>query len=107
MSPASITVVGVDIFVHTTSLPTIAAGTDLGSFELKTISNRGTKVWPPPTPPIHMTDVYGCRFMYKGAGHPPVLELLTKLEKMGWNWVHIEKLNEINGKAGYSVAQGE
>lgn len=105
---SSVKVMGVDVFVRTTKMPVIQTGSDsIGPFELKTVSNRGTKVWPGNTPHIHMTDVYGCRFMHTGAGVAPVTELLTKLEKLGWEWVHVEKLLEINGKPGYSLAQGE
>lgn len=108
MSQAQVKIVGTDVFVRTDKMPALKSDADLGAFELKMISNRGTKVWPGKAPAINMTDVYSCRFMYKGSdAKVPVTELLAKLDKLGWEWVHVEKLLEINGKAGFTVAQGE
>ncbi len=102
-----IKVVGVDVFIRQASIPKLTQGPAVGDFELKVISNRGTKVWPGNPPNIHMTDVYTCRFIYKGSSIPPALELIGKLEALGFEWVHIEKLLEIDGKPGFAVAQGE
>jgi hypothetical protein len=104
---AQIKIVGLDVFVRHEGIPALPAGVDLGPFELKVISNRGTKVWPGNAPKIHLTDVFTCRFVHKGAGAVPALDLLGKLEKLGFEWVHIEKLLEIDGKPGFAVAQGE
>ena len=106
MSQSDMKMVGLDVFVRTAELPAKLGDIDLAGFELKVISNRGTKVWPAPTPPIHMTDVYCCRFMQK-APKADALELLKAIEQKGFTWVHIEKLHEINGKPGFGLAQGE
>jgi hypothetical protein len=102
-------VVGVDVFVTQEGLPTL--GALKSRLELKTISNRGTKVWPGPLPPIHLTDVHGCRFRPKSGSDEvaskEVLELLAELEAAGLSWVHVEKLLEIDGKPGFALAQGE
>jgi hypothetical protein len=100
--------VGVDIFVVQKDLPALKE--NLGRFELKMISNRGTKVWPGPTPEIHLTDVHVCRFRPVGnpsCSHEEVLELVMTLQRKGYEWVHIEKLLEIRGQPAFSVAQGE
>ncbi len=94
--------VGIDVFVYTDKgLPKVP--TTLAGFELKVISNRGTKVWPGDLPKINLTDVYSCRF--RGTGSP--IELLQAVEKAGFTWVHVEKLHEIDGKEMFAKAQGE
>lgn len=103
-----IKVVGVDVFVQMSRLPELPAALKGHALQMKMISNRGTKVWPGELPPIHLTDVFCCRFMgNSGDVESQILDLLSALEKAGWRWVHLEKLMEFEGKAGYSVAQGE
>lgn len=108
MSATNFKLLGVDVFVNQASVPAELAQLKGAPFKLKTISNRGTKIWPPPAPSIHLTDVYGCRFMAEGAvTNGDVLSLLEAIDAAGYRWVHVEKLHEINGKPGFSAAQGE
>jgi len=106
---ANVKLLGADIFIVGDALPIIEDR--LGRFELKMISNRGTKVWPGPTPPIHLTDVHRCRFRPADGSphvsHAEVLALIGEVENRGFEWVHIEKLIEIDGKPAFSFAQGE
>jgi hypothetical protein len=108
-STHKVRVVGVDVFVTQEGLPTLS--TLKSRLELKTISNRGTKVWPGPLPPIHLTDVHGCRFRPKSGSDEvspqEVLDLLGEIDSLGFSWVHVEKLLEIDGKPGFALAQGE
>jgi len=94
--------VGIDVFLYSANGMPRPPEKLLG-YELKIISNRGTKIWPGELPKINLTDVYRCR--YRGEGGP--LALLGEIEKLGFHWVHIEKLHNINGKDCFSVAQGE
>lgn len=98
--------VGVDLFVRQAKIPEFRDPSVAG-FRLRSISNRGTKIWPAPTPPIHLTDVFGCRFLFEGKGQPDFTGFLTAIEKLGFEWVHVEKLHELGGKPAYSSIQGE
>jgi hypothetical protein len=104
-------VVGADIFIVQKDLPQLPA--QVGRLKSTLISNRGAKVWPGPTPPIEMIDVWRCRFRLdkdaesKGTQSSEILSLLSELEKAGFEWVHVEKLLMLNGKAGFSKADGE
>lgn len=97
----SIKVIGLDVFIRAATMP--APFKDhLAGFELVSIANRGTQVWPGATPKIQLTDVHRLRFMHRGSGEATSLALLTELEKRGLEWVHVEKLHEINGAQAFS-----
>lgn len=110
----NVKVVGFDVFVvHQGGLPALPH--EIDNLKLTLMSNRGTKVWPGPTPNIHMTDVYRCRYISKSSTEKnmmmvsaaSVLSSLATIESSGFEWVHVEKLLEIHGEAGYAKAQGE
>ncbi|MCL2356288.1 MAG: NADP-dependent isocitrate dehydrogenase [Defluviitaleaceae bacterium] len=118
--PVSVTaksrrVIGADIFVEWPqdadalgrSLDKIVEDSD---FRLKMISNRGTKVYPAGEALIDCVDHWRCRFMLRDAGadasSEQVLALLTKISAVH-KWMHVEKLSEIDGEPGYTMAQGE
>ena len=110
MLNAQVKLVGCDVFVSKEGLP--AMPEKIAGLKLSLISNRGTKVWPGPTPKIHLTNVHCCRFVSaekSGAeiNASDVLNLLVGIESAGFEWVHVEKLLEINGKPGFAKAQGE
>lgn len=97
----SIKVIGLDVFIRAAAMP--APFTEqLAGFELVSIANRGTQIWPGATPKIQLTDVHRLRFLHRGSGTPTSLALITELEKRGLEWVHIEKLHEINGAQAFS-----
>jgi isocitrate dehydrogenase len=113
-------VVGADIFLHSNMMPS-----DLGpsverllegtALKLKMISNRGTKVYPPTGAITDNVDQYRCRCMLRsgaekgGTADLADTDLLAVLAKLGakHRWVHIEKLQEIDGAEGFTKAQGE
>ncbi len=106
---------GVDVFVEASLTPE-ELGTHLEQLttdlpiHLKMISNRGTKVY---TPTGAMTDCvnhWRCRFVLNDANSTLGDEtILTLLPRIGahYRWMHIEKLPEFNGEAGFTRAQGE
>ncbi len=98
---------GADVFIeHAGGLPPMPE--KLGPFTLRMISNRGTKVWPGTTPDILLVDHYRCRYISDNeVTRKDVVELLTHLTNSGFTWCHMELLNESNGQARYSKAQGE
>jgi len=105
--------VGVDIFVHSKTLPVETFPVleeKVEGFSLKGISNRGTRVWPGERPNILCVDIYRCRFdknNWSSITQEEIVSLLAHLNKLGLEWVHIEKLHEINGQRAFSAMQGE
>ncbi len=98
---------GADVFVeHAGGLPDMPA--NVGPLTLKMLSNRGTKVWPGPTPDILLVDHYRCRYI---ADEPitraDILALLEAVTTSGVKWCHVELLNQADGQARYTKAQGE
>ena len=97
--------VGLDIFIEDDRIPVLPDR--VGSLQLSLISNRGTKVFPGPTPEIRLVNCHRCRFV----AEQPVTdaELLALIEAVSktHRWVHIEKLRFFEGEARYSKAQGE
>jgi isocitrate dehydrogenase len=115
VTPESRRVIGADIFVEWAqdaealgrSLDKIAEATD---FRLKMISNRGTKVYPTGDAFPDCVDHFRCRFILRDtkadASPEKIIELLTRVSSVH-QWMHVEKLQEINGEQGYTMAQGE
>ncbi|MCC8371120.1 MAG: NADP-dependent isocitrate dehydrogenase, partial [Rickettsia endosymbiont of Stiretrus anchorago] len=107
--------VGTDIFVNmnVASAHDIADKVnklDLGNFELKTISSKGLKLWPRDTRFETISDHWCCRFMAKDGKelkHLDITKLLETLSKANIDFIKVENLFEFDGKAGYSLAQGE
>jgi len=108
-------VVGVDLFVETELGPEELGGNirelSTGSaFTLKMISNRGTKVFPPTNSITDCVDHHQCRFLLNApSGDASDLQILDLLSRIGavHRWMHVEKLQEFEGVAGFTKAQGE
>lgn len=112
--PTETKVEGVDVFIRFDG-----KASDLGAtleslsedcaVRLKMISNRGTKVYPGDTQ-ADCVDHWRCRFINRN-GHEiadrQLYELLRKITDAGLGWMHIEKLQYLDGKPGWTKAQGE
>jgi isocitrate dehydrogenase len=73
------------------------------------ISNRGTVVWPSTGGSTSCVDHFRCRFTIARPEewHPDsVLGLLERIGK-AFRWMHVEKLELIDGEPGFTKAQGE
>ena len=115
VTPKSRRVIGADIFIEWSndaeslgqSLDKIAENSP---FRLKMISNRGTKVYPSGDAFPDCVDHWRCRFVLRDtnadASQEMVMELLAQIAAVH-QWMHVEKLPEFNGEAGYTMAQGE
>ena len=113
--PKSRRTIGADVFVESPispdelgkSLEAVAEGSLL---RLKMISNRGTKVYPSIGGITDCVDHWRCRFVLRdGAAtlaDAGLLELVGKIAAKH-RWMHIEKLEELDGEAGFTRAQGE
>lgn len=114
--PAKKELVGVDVFVE------FRGGTpnDLGAklekmdgpdLKLKMISNRGQKVWPGGMPETFCTDHWRCRFHHREEGRPithrQIIELLSRIEALGLDFIKTEHLCNFDGDPGYSLGQGQ
>jgi isocitrate dehydrogenase len=108
-------VIGADIFLEAAidknelgqALEKIVEQTQV---RLKMISNRGTKVYPDMGSLIDCVDQWRCRFVMRDADAELAnSELMQLVERIAakYHWMHIEKLQEFDGKLGYSLAQGE
>ncbi len=107
--------VGVDIFVEADGAPQdlgprIAALADGLPLQLKMISNRGTKVFPVVGAVPSCVDHWRCRYVLRDPAGTlddrAVMELLGRVGQ-AFRWMHVEKLEEHDGKAAYTKAQGE
>jgi len=108
-------VVGLDVFVESpmsaeelgASLTELATGTRL---ELKMISSRGTKVYPPTGTITDTLDHWRCRFIIRedpgDLWDEDVHQLLDRISRRH-AWVHTEKLQEFDGELGFTRDQGE
>jgi isocitrate dehydrogenase len=112
--PGSRRKVGVDVFVETSDSPVrlgerleqLIAGTP---YRLKMVSNRGTVVYPPTGGTTDCVDQFRCRFLIDDDGSWNGRSILDLLDRVGsaYRWMHVEKLEEIDGAPAYTKAQGE
>jgi isocitrate dehydrogenase len=106
-------IVGVDIFLESNQQPGQVADLCLqhcgNLFNLVTISNRGTQVWPKGSVFTNLINQYRCRF--ESINNQPltqanILELYQKLQN-DFKVCSTELLNMWDGKKAYSLAQGQ
>ncbi len=98
--------IGADMFVRNDGLPDMPK--EVGPLKLSMISNRGTKVYPGPTPDILLVDHHRCRYL----SETPITEADVRalIQAVGdkYAWMHIEKLHRDSaGERMFSRAQGE
>lgn len=107
--------VGVDIFVHWQGLnPNELAeklkGIESDNIKLTMITNRGIKVWPEGFSETFCTDHWRCRFKpTEGAqmNKSNILELLQNALHKNIDTIKTENLYSFDGKAGFSLGQGQ
>jgi isocitrate dehydrogenase len=107
--------VGVDVFVHWngTNADEIAEKVKLLNTEaikLSMITNRGIKVWPEGFEETFCTDHWRCRFK-PTEGHEinkqQIILLLSDAINNNIDTIKTENLYEFDGKAGFSLGQGQ
>lgn len=108
-------VIGVDVFIESALLPE-ELGQSLeylaleSPLKLKMISNRGTQVYPLSGNLTDCVDHWRCRFVLRDdSGSVYDKDVLALLDRVGGRhtWMHLEKLQEINGQFAFTKAQGE
>lgn len=108
-------VIGLDVFIESSlqadelgkSVEALVADTPV---ELRTISNRGVKVYPVGDTQPDVVDHWSCRLILRNPNETLTnAQACTILEKIGakHRWMHIEMLNVYNGNNAFSKAQGE
>jgi isocitrate dehydrogenase len=107
--------VGVDVFVHWSGTDPNALAIHLQKIEskgvkLSMITNRGIKVWPDGFKETFCTDHWRCRFkpdegveMKKST----IIELLQNAVRENIDTIKTENLYNFDGKAAYSLGQGQ
>jgi isocitrate dehydrogenase len=107
--------VGVDVFIHHrgTDPDAIAAkvkAIESEAMKLSMITNRGIKVWPEGFSETFCTDHWRCRFKpVAGAkmSKEHIVELLANAVKADVDTIKTENLYEFDGKAAFSLGQGQ
>src|SRR5438477_989939 len=108
--------VGVDVFVDWLKGSPDDLGQSLAKvapegLQLVMVSNRGVKVWPGGKSETFCSDQWRCRFMSNDKGavisHKQIIEVLTRVESAGFDFIKIENLCNFDGERGYSLDQGE
>lgn len=108
--------IGMDLFIESGASPEEIGASVEGLVEgaalrLKMISNRGTKVYPPMGAMTACVDHWRCRFVARDSEAAEVRDgdLIETIGRVGrvHRWMHVEKLQEFDGVAGYTRAQGE
>lgn len=114
-APAKKDLVGVDIFVHwpgtnPNELAKIVGSLNTPDYSLSMITNRGIKVWPEGFEETFCTDHWRCRFKPetgKALTKDHIITILGNALKAGIDTVKTENLYEFDGKAAYSLGQGQ
>jgi isocitrate dehydrogenase len=106
-------IVGVDFFVESADQPSVVAEKALRHtgplFQLVTISNRGTQVWPKGSIYTNIVNQYRCRFESKDTEartQHEILELYKALQQ-DFKICSLELLNMWGNQKAYSLAQGQ
>lgn len=107
--------VGFDAFVHwkntdADELGKLMSTIRTNNLELNMITNRGIKVWPEGFKETFCTDHWRCRFKTidgQVAGKEEILAILSEAMKQNIDVIKTENLYKFDGKAAYSLGQGQ
>jgi isocitrate dehydrogenase len=107
--------VGVDVFVHWNGTNPNELAENIqklnnDNVKLSMITNRGIKVWPDGFSETFCTDHWRCRFKPqedKLLQKNDIIELLSKAIDNKIDVIKTENLYQFDGKAGYSLGQGQ
>lgn len=107
--------VGVDLFIDDPKRDATALGKKIesiatGDLKLTLVSNRGMKVYPGAQPETFMSDNWRLRFQLEGGAvvsHAQIIDLLGLVTGAGYDVIKTENLYNFDGKAGFTLSQGE
>ncbi|MDI9341977.1 MAG: NADP-dependent isocitrate dehydrogenase [Sediminibacterium sp.] len=114
-SSAKKELVGVDVFIHwngtdPNELAEKIKGIETQDAQLSMITNRGIKVWPDGFKETFCTDHWRCRFKPSNGSKidkTSITELLANAIKQDVDTIKTENLYAFEGKAAYSLGQGQ
>ena len=114
-APKNKELVGIDLFVdwrgtNPDELAALLQSINTENKHLTMITNRGIKVWPEGFSETFCTDHWRCRFKPTNGKYlfkNQIITLLTKALEAKIDVVKTENLYEFDGKAGYSLGQGQ
>lgn len=113
-APAKKELVGIDVFVDWKGLNPDELAAKLKNIEneqvyLKMITNRGIKVWPEGFKETFCTDHWRCRFQSQkdSLNNKEIVELLARAIAHDIEVIKTENLYHFDGKAGFSLGQGQ
>jgi len=104
---------GIDVFVHWPKRNPGALAEAVGKLavdglKLQMIDNRGVKVWPAGRAETFCTDSFRCRFIAQGPiDMCKLLEVAKRIAGAGIDVAVTETLRNFDGKAGFTLAQGQ
>ncbi len=82
---------GLDIYLWTPTTPDLPK--EFRTMKLTLISNRGTRIYPPPAPEIDLLDYPRCRFESDTVvSNEDIDALVLHITELGWTWVKCQKL---------------
>lgn len=107
--------VGADVFVHwpgydPNELAKLVKSIETQGIKLSMITNRGIKVWPDGFKETFCTDHWRCRFKPEEGGQfdkKVILELLNNALHQNIDVIKTENLYAFDGRAAYSLGQGQ
>ena len=117
-TPVDKRLVGVDIFLDwdeqdrdPEALAERLRDAETETLKLTLVTNRGVKVWPEGMAETFCTDHWRCRFRpddgVDDVPYTEVIRLMQQLTDAGLDIIKSENLCTFDGKAGYSMGQGE
>jgi isocitrate dehydrogenase len=104
---------GIDVFVYWPSRNPDSLAAAVGKLagegvSLEMIDNRGVKVWPAGRKETFCTDSFRCRFQAAaGTDMGKLLDVVRRISDAGIDIAVTETLRNFDGKAGYTLAQGQ
>lgn len=107
--------VGVDVFIHWAGtnpdeLAEQVKQIETNGIKLSMITNRGIKVWPDGFKETFCTDHWRCRFKPENSSElnkNDILQILTNAINKNIDTIKTENLYSFDGKASYSLGQGQ
>jgi len=114
-APMNKELVGVDLFVHWNGedpnvLAELVQKISFKPIELTMITNRGIKVWPQGFKETFCTDHWRCRFKTTDGSllsKEQIIALLNNANEHGIDIIKTENLYHFDGKAAFSLGQGQ
>ena len=113
--PVKKELVGVDVFLHhndrdPNALAALVKDISSAGMKLSMITNRGTKVWPDGAPETFCTDHWRLRFKSEDVtphAYQAVVDLLQRIHHRRLDIIKTENLYYLDGKPGFTTAQGQ